>query len=112
MVQAASAIVRVSGLEALAPQEEARMLQELQSFFDCTELSHLTFIGEPDGQRFIALKPLLWTNKHIPFLYWRGCYSYILCSTIASFEDAWDTFHSVERDNSKLANRGITLAIT
>jgi hypothetical protein len=54
-------------------------------FFRKTELSQLTF--EADDSHFIKMEAMEWTREKIDAVYWRACYSYILCSTIAFFED-------------------------
>jgi hypothetical protein len=57
----------------------------MQDFFCKTELSQLTF--DADDSRFIKMEAMGWTREKIDAVYWRACYSYILCTTIAFFED-------------------------
>ena len=42
-----------------------------------------------------------WTNQYTKNVYWRSCYSYILCSVIGGLEDAWMKQQRARAPNSK-----------
>ena len=68
-------------------------------FFEKTSLSQLTFASESN---FINISALSWTMSQVQAVYWRSCYSYILCSTIAFFEDAFD-----EAEKERIAGKTV-----
>jgi hypothetical protein len=92
----------------------------MQTFFVNTDLSQLTFclrqLSEFDsaetenGRRpFINLPTLPWTPRHLQCFLWRQCYSYILCSTIAFFEDSFSKFERAVKAGESINVKSMAL---
>ena len=64
----------------------------MQKFFD-QDVSRLKL----DGQRFMEVERMSWFDNEIDRVYWRCCYSYILCSTVAFFEQVHQVYYATGR---------------
>ena len=64
------------------PQQQKPMQAAMEKFFkqDATKL-------EIDKKDHITVERMEWFDVQLSRVYWRSCYSYILCSTIAFFEN-------------------------
>ena len=54
-----------------------------------------------DEDDHVAVSRMLWFDEHIASIYWRRCYSYILCSTIAFFEKAFDANNTADPNQNQ-----------
>jgi hypothetical protein len=61
--------------------------RKMQEVFTNTKLSALKRIN--DSRVFHVPDFLGWTAAPVPFIYWRNCYTYLLCSLIAGLEKAF-----------------------
>ena len=68
----------------------------MQVFFD-QDISLL----KVNEKRFIQVKRMEWFDYEIRSVYWRHCYSYILCSTIAFFEKAHQEYANAKQDDDR-----------
>ena len=61
-----------------------------------------------DETDFITEKRMEWFDVEIDRVYWRQCYSYILCSTIAFFEKTRSDYRNTPAGNQR-EKRGMVL---
>ena len=61
--------------------------EAMKTFFD-TDLRYL----ELTGRWFEGINTMTWTWTQLPDMYWRKCYSYLLCSIVGALEDAYNSF--------------------
>lgn len=80
---------------------------EMEKFFKNTQLSDLHFVDGSD--LFIEVAVLSWTQADLGALYWRSCYSYIFCSTIAFFEDAYSKYSENKKAKKPAFGRSMVL---
>ena len=77
---------------------------QMKSFFE-THVKDLQL----DSEGFIAVKWMSWFDVEINRVFWRSCYSYILCSTIAFFEKAHKDYVNgeVRREKRSMVLTGV-----
>ena len=66
----------------------------MEAFFQ-TKLDDVKF--ENDDSFVLNFQTLQWTRESLAYIYWRACYSYILCSVIGAFESAFDRRRQAQR---------------
>ena len=59
----------------------------------------------------MKVKTLTWTTTSLGVVYWRACYSYILCSVIGAFEMSYKNREEAKKGNHAMIN-GLTMALT
>lgn len=91
---------------AAAVAASAATTSAMQEFFsqDVTKL-------ELDNEDHIRVKRMPWFDVKIPLIYWRQCYSYILCSTIAFFENVHEQFVGASADEVQKNNTMILTGV-
>ena len=66
---------------------------------------------ELDEEDHVKVERMEWLDVQIPLVYWRQCYSYILCSTIAFFEKVHKEFSEAADDEVREYNSMILTGV-
>lgn len=93
--------------------EETQEKKELRAFFE-TDLKTVDFEeeGSEEISYFLKLSTLHWTGIGLNFVYWRACYSYLLCSVVGAFEKAYEERKKARRDPRTAHVKGLSMVLT
>lgn len=69
------------------PLPKINVVESMEAFFNQKVLDL-----KLNEDLFIVVERMRWFVSEISEIYWRQCYSYILCTTIAFFQDAYDSY--------------------
>ena len=79
----------------------------MKKFFEETDLKHLSL--ETKWIRNIDI--LTWTRNPLKHMYWRFCYTYILCSVLGAFETSYQA-KTADEDNGKGDDKPLSMVLT
>lgn len=84
---------------SFTPPPDDANIKVMQKFFD-QDVSLLVL----DAQRYIQVERMSWFDNEIATVYWRHCYSYILCSTVAFFEQVHKVYVNAKQGEDRSKN--------
>ena len=106
LISSFSHSVSVQPTQQLSSKHPAFAMTAMKEFFN-QNIAEL----ELDEEDHMRVKRMGWFDLGITLVYWRQCYSYILCSTIAFFEKAHEDFVGATDDEAQEFNTMILTGV-
>lgn len=79
-------------------------MQAMRKFFETTKLTTL----KCDARWFQNIETLGWTSVQVNHMYWRSCYSYLLCSIVGGLEMAYNQWKEPQGVTSRTQQFALT----